>query len=352
MKATKMSRQITQAEIARLAGVSQATVSLVLNSRSRDARVSPETEARVRTVIEKWGYVPNAAARSLVGGRNAIVGVFTFEPAFPTDQGDFYWPFLAGIEQEAELSGRDLLMFTSAGPARRIFTGAQTRLSLADGSLLLGRDPDLDGIRGLIDLGHPFVYIGHREVGSLPLSYVAADYAQATEAHVQLLTELGHHRIAYVRTGQGANLPSRDRIEGFRRAVTAAGITQSASPVWEAASLTDAAALLDAADELGITAIVAEQQVLAEQIDHAATARGVSVPADLSLSVLGDVIGAAITARGWSGYSVAGHEMGSAALSLLNQIIEDNDHTPRHLLVPCTPIDGVTVAAAPIGAAR
>lgn len=347
-----MSPRITQADIARLAGVSQTTVSVVLNSRSRDARVSAETEERVREVIRKWGYVPNAAARSLVGGKNAIIGIFTFESAFPTDQGDFYWPFLAGIEREAEISERDLLMFTSSGHPRRIFTDTTTRLSLADGALLLGRDPDLDGIRRLVDLDYPFVYIGHREIDGLPISYVAADYGQATRQHVERLVGLGHRGIAYVRVGDGASYPSRDRVDGFREGVAAGDLSASASPVWNVESVAEASQLLERARELGLTAIVAEQQTLAEAIESAARGRGLAVPTDLSLSVLGDVIGAPATSRQWSGFSVAGHEMGSAALHLLNRILDGLVDGSEHLVVPCAAIAGETVGPAPAGGRR
>ena len=92
--------------------------------------------------------------------------------------------------------------------------------------------------------------------------------------------------------------------------------------------------------------------MLAEQIDEAAAVRGLHVPTDLSLSVMGDVIGASTSTRDWSGYSVAGHEMGSAALNLLNQILDSSTPEPRHLLVPCTPEQGVTVTGVPIEATR
>src|SRR5262245_48484111 len=111
-------RRPTQADIARLAGVSQATVSVVLNGRDSDVRISPATRERVLTVIREWGYVANPSARSLAGGRNRIIGVHTFEPVFPTTSVDFYFPFLLGMEQEAADLGYDLLLFTSAGGDR------------------------------------------------------------------------------------------------------------------------------------------------------------------------------------------------------------------------------------------
>jgi LacI family transcriptional regulator len=240
-------------------------------------------------------------------------------------------------------------MFTSVGHPRRIFSGASTRLALADGALLLGRDPDLEGIRKLVENDYPFVYIGHREIDGLPISYVAADYAQATRQHVERLVGLGHRAIAYVRLGDGASLPSRDRIEGFRAGASEAGISSAEAPVWDVGSVAEATSSLETARRLGITAIVAEQQTLAEAFETAARGRGLGVPIDLSISVLGDVIGASAASRQWSGFSVAGHEMGSAALHLLTRILDGLTDGPEQLAVPCDPIAGDTVAAAPAG---
>src|SRR5262245_12848300 len=117
--------RITQREVARLAGVSQTTVSLVLNNRVEAAtRIAPETRERVLQVIRETGYVADPLARSLVRRQNQILGVFTYEPVFPKGSADFYHPFLVGIEACAESLGCDLLLFTSApvtNGTRRIF---------------------------------------------------------------------------------------------------------------------------------------------------------------------------------------------------------------------------------------
>ena len=160
----KATTRLTQRDIARLAGVSQATVSLVLNNRSEaTARIPAETRDRVLKVIRETGYVADPIARRMTKQRNRILGVFTYEPVFPSASGDFYHPFLVGIEERAERLGCDLLLFTSAPVTdgrRRIFH-ENNRLRLADGCLLLGREIDRRrtgpaGRRGLpVRLGRP-----------------------------------------------------------------------------------------------------------------------------------------------------------------------------------------------------
>src|SRR4051812_28212608 len=138
----KATTRLTQRDIARLAKVSQTTVSLVLNNRSdATARIPAETRDRVLKVIRETGYQADPLARRMTQQRNQILGVFTYESVFPSASGDFYHPFLAGIEYSAEQLGWDLLLFTSAPVTeghRRIFH-ENNRLRIADGCLLLGR---------------------------------------------------------------------------------------------------------------------------------------------------------------------------------------------------------------------
>lgn len=120
-------KRLTQNDIAKLAGVSQATVSLVLNGApTAIARIPAETRERVQAVIRKTGYVADPIARRMAKGLNRILGVFTYEPAFPSAQADFFTPFLLGIEEEAQQQAYDLLLLTSAGVGnnRKIFPRA------------------------------------------------------------------------------------------------------------------------------------------------------------------------------------------------------------------------------------
>jgi len=142
--------RLTQRDIARLAGVSQATVSLVLNdAKAAAGRIPAETRERVHKAIRDTGYVADPIARRMAKGLNRILGVFTYEPAFPSAQADFFVPFLLGIEERAQALGYDLLLLTGAsGPRgqRKIFH-ENNRLRLADGCVLLGREFDRAELR-------------------------------------------------------------------------------------------------------------------------------------------------------------------------------------------------------------
>ena len=345
-------RRPTQADIARLAGVSPATVSLVLNERDSEVRISPATRERVLAVMREWGYVPNASARSLAGGRNKILGVYTFEPVFPTTSVDFYFPFLLGMEQEAAELGYDLLLFTSAGGQRQVFRDGSTRLSLADGALLLGRTPNVEEIERLRDSGYPFVYVGHREVSGPPISYVAADYTGATRQLTERLFELGHERVAYARLGDGDAQPSRDREKGFRLAVPAGGTRRPTGPVWTLGSPDEVDGLLEEIVRGGITGVVAEQELLAEELLAAAKRQALTVPDDLSLVVLGDSTGARRTETPWSGLVVPREQMGRQTTRLLARLLEAPDAAAQTEAVGCTLVPGATVGPPPAKGVR
>ncbi|MFD0476584.1 LacI family DNA-binding transcriptional regulator [Nonomuraea thailandensis] len=217
-------RRATQLDIARLAGVSQATVSLVLSGGAASAQLTEPTRQAVLAAAAELGYSANVAAKSLKGGRTHLLGLYTFEPVFPTDQRDFYFPFLIGVEEETSRQGYDLLLFTSIGSGEReIYTGGVNRLKLADGCVLLGRNVRREELAELVREDFPIVFVGRRELDDAQLSYVAADYVTATSDLVAELARLGHRRILYLRAVEDTE-PTLDRESGYRRGLAAAGI--------------------------------------------------------------------------------------------------------------------------------
>src|SRR5690625_4100156 len=106
-------RRRTQRKVAELAKVSHSTVSVVVNNKEGSSgRIPPETRQRVLKVRPYHGYVAGPAARSLAGVAHTLIGVFTYEAAFPAETRDFYSELLTGVEAQAEALGYDLLMFT------------------------------------------------------------------------------------------------------------------------------------------------------------------------------------------------------------------------------------------------
>ncbi|WP_246159234.1 LacI family DNA-binding transcriptional regulator [Catellatospora sichuanensis] len=334
---------MTQQDIARMTGVSQATVSLVLNGRSdADVKLSAETREKVLRAIAETGYVADPIARRLAARHNRIIGVFTYEPVFPSANSDFYHPFLVGIEQQAEVLGCDLLLMTSTPVVdgrRRIFHG-DNRLRLADGSILLGRTIDRADLARLLAEEIPFVSIGRRDDAGGPVPYVGADYAAATAEIVRRAVALGHDRLAYLGLGAGPESWA-DRGRGFREAVAAAGVYgEHHVPPAEGEPVRDTAAVLDATLAAGVTAVVAEEHADGVALFELARSRGV----ELSVATLGEPTRAALpTAVEFTSLRIPRQAMGAQAVEVLTALIEG---TPgdRQRLLPCEVVPGETLS--------
>ncbi|WP_240670397.1 LacI family DNA-binding transcriptional regulator [Actinoplanes solisilvae] len=332
---------MTQQDIARMTGVSQTTVSIVLNERDDAAvRIAPETRERVLQAIRRTGYVADPIARRLAAQRNRFLGVFTYEPVFPAGQGDFYHPFLVGIEECAESIGCDLLLFTSAPVVdgrRRIFH-QDNRLRLADGCILLGRWLDPRELARLLAEGSPFVSVGRRDDAGGAVPYVGADYPAATAAQVRRAAELGHRRIAYVGEGGGAESHA-DRLHGFTTAVAETGI----SGIHVRFADRRAGVVLDEIQEQGCTAIFVEEFADGAVVADEAARRGLRVPDDLSFVALGDPTRPASTDLDFTGYRIPRREMGWQAVEVLSAILDGSGGDLQRLL-PCEPVAGATLA--------
>ncbi|MEV4334395.1 LacI family DNA-binding transcriptional regulator [Streptomyces sp. NPDC049597] len=345
MTTGRPARRITQRDIARLAGVSQPTVSLVLNGRAdADIRIPQETRERVLRVIQEYGYAPDPVARRLAAKHNRILGVFTYEAVFPSDSSDFYHPFLVGIEEAAERVGCDLLLLTSAsvtGGRRRIF-GGDNRLRVADGCLLLGRSLDRDDLTRMVADGYPFVTVGRRDDAGGPVPYVGADYAGCVGELVRLAVSRGHRRMAYL--GLRADVESSaDRRAGFLQATEAAREDGVVVAFDALSPERDPDELLSALLAARATVVLVEHFATAVGLVAAAQRRDLAVPADLSVVTLGDPTTPVPTDVDFTGFRIPREEMGRQAVALLTELLEGAGDTTQRLL-PCELVTGATLA--------
>ncbi|MFD8815706.1 LacI family DNA-binding transcriptional regulator [Streptomyces sp. NPDC059627] len=356
-------RRSTQRDIARRAGVSQATVSLVISGGAASAQIAEPTRQAVLAAAEELGYAANVAARSLKGGRNRLLGLYTFESVFPTDQRDFYYPFLLGVEEETARQGYDLLLFCSdgsasgtAGAKRSIYAGGTNRLKIADGCVLLGRNVRREELSALVREDFPFVFVGRREVDDGELSYVAADYVSATAQLVAELVRLGHRRILYLRAPQDSE-PTRDREEGYRRGLAEAGLGVDEALIRSLADPADLTAerLAGWIDGLGITALLVEpteDNRLTEALATLAGPARVRFPEDCSLALLGDPPSWTPELRDWTRFSLPRARMAGQAVRVLIELLDLQTPEPRQLTVPCAFVPGDSVGPVPTPGGR
>lgn len=332
---------IRQSDVARTAGVSQSTVSLVVSGRADRAGVAPATQERVRAVMDRLGYVPNSAARSLRRARNGLIGVHTYEPVFPAGPGDYYRDYLVGVEVAAAELGIDLVLFSSAqrpGSAHGIYTEHGNRLTLADGTIVLGANRDAAELRRLSGDNYPFVVVG--ALNQVPqAAWVGIDYVPAVHAVVADLYGRGHRDLVYVRT-ESHDRPFLTRRSAFREAVSSRG---GQARFIDEGDLS--AGIVRDWRDWGATAVVAEDGDVATTVARLAGETGVRIPDDLSAVCLNDPLEPG-PAGHWSHLRIPKFEVGRRVVRVLSEILDG--HLPRdhHELVACPPHDDTTLGPA------
>lgn len=330
-----------QRDIARIAEVSQATVSMVVNGKADQNGIPELTQERIRRAIRELGYMPNVAARSLQGGRNGLIGVHTFERVFPVNSDDYYNEFLVGIEEQAVALGQDLVLFASTQSSdgtRAIYGSGSNRLSLADGAVVLGLEKNDEELKRLASEGFPFVFIGRRDIPGVP--YVTADYSGATRVVVTMLKEHGHRNIAYVGDPRRKN-PQEERHVAFAGCMATQGLATTGEIFCGPDELNEDWLL--AVLKLRTTAIITENHDLAQVVNILASSVGVLIPDQLSLVALD---GAPLTAAviPWSHITVPRRELGRRAVTVLIDLLDDRITSDYFEVVPCDPpsLDTIT----------
>jgi LacI family transcriptional regulator len=178
---------ITSFDVARLAGVSQPTVSRAL----RDSdKVSEETKERVRKAAAALGYSPNAIGRALALGHSTRVGLVV------TDlQNQFYGHVIPHLHDELTRRGYELVLITEASESGPI---AEQIVATGLSSVVLATTTVDSALPGrLRDRGLPFVYF-NRTAPSVDASSVVVDPEPGMAELVDEITRLGHRHVGAV----------------------------------------------------------------------------------------------------------------------------------------------------------
>lgn len=338
-----MAMRPRQSDIARLAGVSQTTVSLTLNGKTAEYGINRETEERIMTAARELRYVPNVTARALRGGRNRLLGVHAYEPLFPTSRESYYEEILVGIEQGSIRTGHDLVLFTSIHSGQgstSIFDEGRNRLKIADGTLIIGFDQHDDELVRLAEEGFPFVFIGRREKPAALGPYVTADYVDAVREVTRRLRELGHRRVAYLGLSDDAE-PRLERRDGFARGAQENDLTVVDQTCGELGNADGH--WLQRLTDGGATAVLVESASHLETVAQRCAAAGVRIPDQLSVIGLDSITDPAAMSRSWTHMRVPRREMGSRAVELLLEFIDGAHEATHHERLPCAFVPGETL---------
>lgn len=202
-------------DVSRLAGVSVATVSAVINGKPV---VSEKLTQQVRRAVEALNYQPDFLARSLRMRRSNIIGIVVPQFASP-----FYAEVLRGVEDVASREGYSILISNSRGDADQERDQLSALIARRVDGILLASANDHFAYQRLFTRHFPLVLFDRFPPGYAGTA-VATDNAKASFDATNYLIHLGHSRIAIIAGTQGI-LTSDERVEGFRNALNEAELT-------------------------------------------------------------------------------------------------------------------------------
>lgn len=321
----RISNRVTALEVAKQAGVSQPTVSLVL-SRNPKARVAPETRARVLKAAEELGYRPNRLAQGLVRRRSYAIGVIVPGFANPVNAS-----IISGVERVAAEAGYAVLLCETGeiDVAQHLKALADRQI---DGVVLAGISEASLPAAGLERLN--LVLINQ---SSDRFSTVGDDSLAAGGLAAEHLLSLGHRSFAFIGPGSSAST-FRLRERGYATRLREAGIVPQ-SDHWLRAEPTVAGGigamrtLLATAERP--TAVFCANDLIALGAHKACATAGVALPAALSLLGCDGVdLGALVTPE-LSSISTPQRELGARAVRLLlRQLDGDTKAAPTTQTLP------------------
>jgi DNA-binding LacI/PurR family transcriptional regulator len=316
--------------VARVAGVSRATVSRVVNE---SPRVSPDVRAAVETAIRQLGYTPNRAARSLVTRRSDSIAVVITEPTGRLFSDPFFPRLVRGVA--GELAARDLqLVLLMPEPTEELRTARYLTGGHVDGALLvsLHRDDPIPAALAARDV--PVVFVGRPPQGA-DVSYVDVDNRHGARRATTHLLEHGGRRVATI-AGPEDMAAGVDRFDGWRDAIRAHGDDVDPSLVARGDFTYEGGAaamerLLASAPDLDAL-FVASDLMTPGTLGVLATG-GRRVPEDVLVAAFDDSPIAATTRPALTSVRQPIEELGREGIHLLLDTIERTGRPPRRVVL-------------------
>jgi DNA-binding LacI/PurR family transcriptional regulator len=313
-------QHVTSVDVARCAGVSQSTVSLVFSGKGR-GRVSETTEERVRRCARELGYRPNVAAQALRLGASRAVALLV-----PDITNPFFSRVLRGAQRAAQAAGYTVaLVDTGRDPRWEAQSFEALRAGPVDGYLLfqVGAPEELDPDQNVV--------LMEREAPKRPsVRFDAEGGAAAAFTH---LVELGHRRIGHLAAAFDApTFPMRDAAR--RRVLAEAGVDPDAAP--RAITEIGIDCARDAAGPLldgQPTAVFCDDDIIAAGLYLAARERGLRIPDDMSVVGFDDMDFARVLEPPLTTVALDAEQLGATAFELLEARIAGR-RTRRRVVLP------------------
>ncbi len=306
---------ITRKQVAQRAGVSEATVSHVVNNGPRF--VSPDTKVRVERAIEELGYHPSHVARSLRMQRTSTIGLVVPDTANP-----FYGEIARTFEDTCYTRGYTVILCNSHfDETRELDYVDLLRAKRVDGIAFIPVGADSQAISRLAEIGICTVVLDYEIT---QFYCITIDDSKGGQLATQYLIDLGHQRIACI--ADTRQMPfNRTRLDGYKLVLQEAGLPMDESLIVRiepnvANGETAALALLD--HSRPPTAIFANDDMVALGVLSAIHKCGLRVPEDISVIGFDDNFAAAYFTPPLTTVAYPKQMMGKEGANLLINLLQ------------------------------
>jgi LacI family transcriptional regulator len=207
-------RRPTQADVAKLAEVSQSAVSQVLTH--SDSAIPAETKQRVLDAIDQLGYVPNRRAQSLRTQKS-----YTIASIIPDITNPYYPAFQRGIQSVADQNGYDLIVYDTQEKEENEKRSLRAlERAGVDGAVITFFHLEIEHLKPLIEQDIPVVFLREKlsPEEDILVDRIYVDNVAMVKKSISYLIEKGHTRIGMI-AGLKGTPPRKDRIRGFREAL-------------------------------------------------------------------------------------------------------------------------------------
>lgn len=313
----------TMRDVARKAGVSIKTVSRVVNDQGE---ISEATRQRVLAVIEELGYRPSRVARALVTQQSHTIGLVVSDITNP-----FFPQVAQGVLGAAQAKGYNVFLCNTDGDPQQELSLLE---SLADhgvdGIIFYPSYESDDNLKVFVEYYQPLVIINHHFEHS-GVSQVMMDNRRGAKLAVDYLASKGHTAIGMLTGVQDLSLDKVRRIQGFREALAAQGlsivddwIVPNCAPTFEC-GYEDTKKLLK--QHPPVTAIFAYNDLLALGALQACRELGRHVPDDCAIIGFDDIVWAAKATPPLTTIHVDKYNLGQTATNRLFEMLNDPEAT-------------------------
>ena len=328
---------MTIKDIAKMAGVSTATVSRALNG---GTGVNEDTKKRILQICNDFGYQPNELARGLASQKTYTVGVVV------ADIINSYWPVVfRGIEDVMSQYGYTIVFFNTDYDAQKEHNALQhLRNGRLDGLIISMSNYVTDECMALVNMNYPLVMVGQM-LDEVKCPKVGCNNFSSAYTMTEYLLKAGHRKIAHV-AGHFETKTGLQRLNGYKTAMQDYGI--EIDPSWiistdyfETNATSKTKALLK--EGLDVTALFAANDALAAGCYRAIMELGLRIPEDISVAGHDDIEISSLIHPQLTTMHQQRRKIGQTAACKLLTAMEGHEVKEDIVIVPTTLVERTSV---------